>query len=745
MSTFKISVITFAAAALAAVAAAAPPPAAYPPVRDELFYGHLFEPEGRGTALASKASGNYDVRKYSITMNIDDQARTVDAETATYIRSKEASLTTFSFDFTTQLNVTRVARGSTALAYTHENNLLTITLDRPMANGEDFVVEVEYDGKPGNGFFFTSGGVFTSTECSYSRNWFPCNDRPSDKAEDGVELYITVRDDWYVTSNGVQAWSQPVGTDARLFHWVHNYPIATYLIAIGCAEYYTGFNETWQGMPVNYYVYNDQITAAPVFFEHQLDMLDCFAAKFGDYPFKAERYGVAAVNMTQFGGMENQTCTFIRSSYIGPHHNGDSLLAHELAHSWWGDMVTCGTWKDLWLNEGQATYSDALFTEYTYGAPSFREHMKSYANAYFREDSSYRFSVYDPQYLWSATVYEKGAWVLHMLRHLMGDDDFYRAWNDYGAAHKYGTAVTDDLQSEFERVYGSDLDWFFNQWVYKAGYPEFKYSWATSGGGKTVKVKIEQVQKTTSVTPLFKCPVDLTFTTDSDEEYTKTVWVEGREHNFEFTFPEAINWVYFDKDVWLLQTNVVNIGVVLDHFRARPAERGVALSWATSSEKDFAGFNLYREDAAREADGDAKVKINEELITGRSPYRFVDAKTSPDAEYKYWLEAVDLNGARQTFGPAEVRVPVKAAAFALYANAPNPTRGATTFAFSLPAAGPAAITVYDLSGRRVWRNDGTYAAGDNEVEATLALAPGVYLYRLENGGNAASRKMVVIR
>jgi len=743
MSGFRTLLIAFVSTA-AAAAAAGPPPPYLPGAQDELFYGHLFEPQARGPLLPSKASANYDVRKYTITMTIDDEALTVDAKTTTRVRSKEASLTTFSFDFTTLLKVTRVARAGKALAFTHDNNLLTVTLERPMAKDEDFDVDVEYDGKPGNGFFFTTGGVFTSTEMSYSRNWFPCNDRPADKADDGVELYLTVRDDWYAASNGLLAWSGPAGKDSSLFHWVSRYPIATYLVAIGCAEYYRGFNQTWRGMPVNYFVYGNQAGAAPTFFEHQLDMLDCFAAKFGDYPFKAEKYGVAAVDMTNFGGMENQTCTFIRASYIGPHHNGDHLLAHELAHSWWGDMVTCGTWKDLWLNEGQASYADALYTEYRYGDAAFRDHMRSYADSYFREDASRRFSVYDPTYPWSATVYQKGAWVLHMLRRLVGDENFYRAWNDYGAAHKYGTAVTDDLQYEFERAYGADLDWFFEQWVYKAGYPEFKYSWVKSGGGKTVKVKIEQVQQVTPLTPLFKCPVDLTFAARGDDEYTKTVWVDGREHTFEFTLPEEIYWVYFDKDVWLLQKNTCNVGVVLDYFRARPAERGVALSWATSAEKDFAGFNLYRESVAAARDG-LKSKINEKLITGRSPYRYVDEAAKPKGEYRYWLEAVDLSGARETFGPAEVRLPTKPVAFALRQNVPNPTPGRTTFAFSLAAAGPGVLAVYDLAGREVWRHEATFAEGANEIEVTFDLAPGVYVYRLTAGREGAAKKMVVIR
>jgi len=216
MSTLKILAIALALPA-AAAAVAVPPPPYLPGAQKELFYGHLFEPQARGPLLPSEASQNYDVRKYTITMTIDDQSLTVDAKTTTRVRSKEASLTTFSFDFTTLLKVTRVARAGKALAFTHKNDLLTITLDTPVNNGEDFDVDVEYNGKPGQGFFFTTGGVFTSTEMSYSRNWFPCNDRPADKADDGVELYITVRDDWYVASNGLLAWSGPAGHARQLF------------------------------------------------------------------------------------------------------------------------------------------------------------------------------------------------------------------------------------------------------------------------------------------------------------------------------------------------------------------------------------------------------------------------------------------------------------------------------------------------------------------------------------------------
>jgi hypothetical protein len=238
--------------------------------------------------------------------------------------------------------------------------------------------------------------------------------------------------------------------------------------------------------------------------------------------------------------------------------------------------------------------------------------------------------------------------------------------------------------------------------------------------------------------------VDLTFSSTGDTDYVKSVWVDKKKHTFEYSFPEPIYWVYFDKDVWLLHKSTMNIGITLDYMRARANEKGVVVSWATSAERDFAGFNLYRESAGGAADAN-RVKLNDELITGRSPYRFVDRGIRAGHSYKYWLEAVDLSGARETFGPAEIELGLKPAAFALHQNAPNPARGTTTFAFSLPAAGPASLAVYDMAGREVWRRDGTFAAGANELQATFELAPGVYVYRLDAAGNRAAKKMVLVR
>lgn len=707
---------------------------------------HVFCGKGPGVLpQPSRVTRNYDVLKYIIAADVDDAAKKITATTTVRVKSEEANLTQLSFDFTNQLTVTRVTCRGTPATFNHSGNVLTVTVNPPASYGEVLAVGIEYNGTPGYGFFFTTAGFYTSTEMSYSRNWFPCYDAPDDKADEGCELVISCREDWFVGANGLLVGARKIDDGRAQYHWVENYAIATYLIAITAANYYRGFNQIWRGMPVNYFIYQNQANAAPIFFEHQPDMLDCFSDKFCEYPFKNEKYGVAGVTNFLWGGMENQTLTHIKDSYITPNHSGDHLLAHELAHSWWGDMVTCRTWADLWLNEGFATYGDALYTEYAEGTQKFRERMEYYAYLYFQEDEEHRFPIYNPAEPWSATVYEKGAWVLHMLRRLLGDQKFYQAINAYGDRYKYKSAITDELCAVFEESYGDELDWFFDQWVYKAGYPEFEYYWSVAADN-TITITIEQVQEETPLTPLFRCLVDLTITCYGGKEYKEEVWVSGRKHTFQFNYPETPNWVYFDKDVWLLDKTTVTNDVALQYFRAEPSpdKGGVLLSWATAPGKNFAGFNLFREDAAPGVVACGRAKINGVLIKGRSPYSFVDDDVRPGGSYQYWLIAVDTRGREHTFGPRRVELPAARPAFALYQNHPNPApRGRTTFGFTLETAGPASLTVYDLSGREVWRHAGHFAAGEHKLSATLPLPAGVYLYRLETAGAKATKRLVI--
>ena len=711
-----------------------------PTVEERLFIPHLYD-GAKGTSDAPAVPHDYDVREYVIDVKLDDVQKKISGNCKITATSSKNDLRKVQFNFGNDMVISAVKQDGTNCTYKHTGDVLEITLLAPKQKDEKFAVTAFYSGKPEDGLYFTNKGVYVCSAMEEAQHWFPCYDLPNDKA-DRVELKVTCRDDWYVAANGVLTGekSNPGGT--KTFTWVTEKRIATYLVSISGAYEYSRFSSSWGGIPIRYYVFPEHRAAAAICFENVPRMMNFFSNKFWRYPFDDEKYGVAEAEMGYFGGMENQTCITLNSSYVRPNHSSDHILAHELSHMWWGDCISPGTWKDLWLNEGFATYCDALWEEQDKGKQAFRDRMRVFANSYFAEDSRHRFSVYDPAEPWSATVYQKGSWVLHMLRHMMGDEKFFRAWNNYGRDHEYSHAFTYELQRTMEAEYGESLQEFFDDWVYRAGYPIYEYDWTTAGN--SVTVNICQVQKQSRLTPLFDMPIDLTITTQGDGTKVETVLVKDRHHRFKFTYGSPVTNVEFDKYGWVLCKKVNVVDVTVASFDAEPARGAVKLTWKTNPGARIAGFNIYR---APEAGDEGRARLNAELITGRSPYRYLDRGVEAGEEYRYWLEAVALSGGGETFGPIEGRAGSRVHAFALEQNYPNPARDVTTVRFSLPAAAEAKLTVYDLAGRKVataWNV--TCPEGDNEMPVNVSgLAPGVYTYRLEAGGAAAARKMVVVK
>jgi len=298
---------------------------------------------------------------------------------------------------------------------------------------------------------------------------------------------------------------------------------------------------------VLFYAYPEHLTQAKEDFSITVPMIEFYAGAFGEYPFLEEKYGTAEIPGT--ASMEHQTCTSYSSRLVTGTHKYDYIVAHELAHQWWGDLVTLTAWEDIWLNEGFATYSDALWVENLYGLEGLKSRMIDFRDIYFNHHEGQEHAIYDPPlgHLFCEIEYEKGAWVLHMLRFVVGDDNFWQILKEYAQLYAYSNARTEDFHAVCEQIYGADLTWFFEQWIYGIGYPVYQFGWGFSDRNK-VRIVINQIQEEF---PLISMPVELEFILSSGTE-KKLVWVNEEKNIFEFDFQEKPLNVLFDPDSWIL-------------------------------------------------------------------------------------------------------------------------------------------------------------------------------------------------
>ncbi len=438
----------------------------------------------------------------------------------------------------------------------------TITFLRPIDAGEQFTVSITYSGTAvARGFgsitFGTQGGnpiVATLSEPYFAATWWPCKDGDFQQPGDNGDKYtmtmaITAPAAMRSVSNGVLEGIDVLSGSRRRFRWATDYPIATYLVAF-CSTVYNTWTVNYThgdvNMPVEFNLYPDSDTPGNrAAWELCVPMLHAFRPLFGEYPFVNEKYG-----MYQFpfsGGMEHQTNT-------GQGTFAESVTAHELGHQWWGDLVTCKTWHDIWLNEGFATYSEALWFENKPGSggpAALHAHMAS------RRPSSvngtvYCFQVTDPNRIFSSNFsYRKAGWVLHMLRKVVGDDTFFAILAEHRDRHAYSAATTEQFIQTAADVHGQDLSWFFEPWVYQPGAPTYTYGWqaATIAGEPYLRLRIRQTQSASY--PRFAMPIEVRVTTTSGIE-THTVFNDAATQHFLIPLSAVPTAVEIDPNDWIL-------------------------------------------------------------------------------------------------------------------------------------------------------------------------------------------------
>ncbi|MFM2214153.1 MAG: hypothetical protein RL427_1416 [Bacteroidota bacterium] len=456
---------------------------------------------------------NYDISYHKLEFTLDPSVKFIAGKITTTFTAL-SNMNTITFDFANELTTSSVLMGTTALAFTENtNNELIITLPAMIPTGSTATIEVNYSGVPPTSGFTAfeqtshnnSPIIWTLSEPFGARDWWPCKQDLNDKI-DSIDVYITAPSQYISVSNGIETAAPVISGANKITHFHHGYPIPAYLIAIACANY-TVYNQTGGTAPNDYpivnYIYPEDFAAVQPLLDITPTILDLYENLFELYPFHNEKYGQAQFGWG--GGMEHTTVSFMGGF-------DRELIAHEMAHQWFGDKITCGTWKDIWLNEGFATYLASLVIENFDGINAFVADKTAMINnitsfpsgaVYLTDNEATNVN----RIFSSRLSYDKGAMVLEMLRFKLGDTAFFQGMKNYLAdpALAYGYALTPNFQAHMEAVYGQSLTEFFNDWVYHQGYPTYTITAQNWGSGQA-KFVVNQTQSDASVS-YFEMPV----------------------------------------------------------------------------------------------------------------------------------------------------------------------------------------------------------------------------------------------
>ncbi len=511
--------------------------------------------DGISPDLTVPDSSGYDALHVDLLVSPYIEDESVVGQVIWTVEVTDDALPHISFDFFDNMEILQTWINGEIVPCTRNNNRIFLELPTPAMTGDQVTATINYQGIPEMGYIWgfdvryhnEAPIIYTSCEPIASRTWWPCKDRPDDKFT--ADLSFIVPDSMIAVSNGLLVETIPQLDGRTLYHWRENYPITSYLVSM-TATNYAVFEDTYtsqngQEMPLTFYAYPEDLERAQQDWSITAEAIGLMADLFGEYPFIDEKYGMA--EYAWGGAMEHQTLSSMGDYFFDYETPNEWVVVHELAHQWWGNWVTCGTWRDIWLNEGFATYSEALWAEHRGGVDSLRAVMLEKKSAQFNG------SIYDPNFVLNGTVYRKGAWALHMLRHIIGDEQFFAGIREYGQNHAYQNAVTADFQSVMEDYYGESLDWFFEQWIYQPGRPAYSAMWepvsATIDGYQDILVTLLQ---DTSGPDYFKMPIDVRFYLPDGATFTSVLWDSLEEQQFIVHVPGTPDSLALDPMNWIL-------------------------------------------------------------------------------------------------------------------------------------------------------------------------------------------------
>lgn len=497
-----------------------------------------------------------DVLHYEIDLELSDNPDTVSALARLHVMMRRDGAERMWLDFA-GMEIDRFAVSGRERPYEMRDGRLTFELGRPHRANEIAVIEVRYHGRPGERGLLAGKNAygrrvfFAENWPDSAHYWFPAIDHPSDKAT--VDFAVTAPEKYEVVANGRLIETRSLLDGRRLTRWSESVPIPTYCMVFGAAEFSVTHAGLAGGVPVVYYAYPQDAAAAARKFERTKLVLSYLSDLIGPYPYEK----LAQVqSTTRIGGMENSSNIFYSEKSFQKTPVSESPVPHEIVHQWFGDSVTPADWDHLWISEGFATYFDALFYAHLEGPEALRARMARAAEAVKKYHAARPKPIIDPELTdlnkkLNAFNYQKGAWVLHMLRRVLGDRIFFEGIRRFYALHRGGNALTEDFQMVMEAVSGMSLETFFRQWFYQPGWPEYEVAWRWHESSKEAEILIRQVQQT----GLFDMPLDIAVRHAGGTE-RRTVKAGAAVQTFRIPAAGRPTAVEIDPDGWVLKSLV---------------------------------------------------------------------------------------------------------------------------------------------------------------------------------------------
>jgi aminopeptidase N len=506
----------------------------------------------------------YDVIHYQLNVTIDEKSKTISGTNTITLVPIRPKLYAVKLD-AADLNISEVSLSHKDLKCEVNKNkeYLLVTLDKAYTPSDTLRLTVAYSASPQKGLYFIQPDdaypkrpyqVWSQGEAEDNHYWFPCYDYPNDKATS--EMMVTINRKFSAIGNGALLDIKfDDANNTKTFHWLESKPHSSYLISLVVGEY-EQLKDEWNKIPVYYYVYKDQKKIVPLSFSNTPRMMQIFSDATGfNYPW--EKYSQTVVSNFVYGGMENVSAATLTDQTIHderthPDYQSDGLVAHEFAHQWFGDLITCKDWSHAWLNEGFATFFGTYYNEANNKADEAAYRWYTQQQSIVSSDAGNRRRptvtnrFFYPMDIFDGRIYAKGSAVLNMLRNILGDDSFFKAIRLYTKKYAYGLVETKDFQSAVEETTEKNVDWFFDQWIYKAGYPEFDVNYEWEPEEKTIKLNVKQIQNVDSLTGIFTTPVDVEIWYNQYPT-TQRILIDKAEQEFTFPSDNPPNNVVFDK------------------------------------------------------------------------------------------------------------------------------------------------------------------------------------------------------